>query len=220
MAYTKTTWVDRNVSTPLNYVATKGGGGALSSGDTLTMTASPGTVTASGTSITASNMNNIENALESAYNESRKLYSSGTTVSSPSVVSITVPNTSKRIEIELEDLSNTTPTSYDLLLTCNTDTTSNYSYNFIDNSVNNSNSSTSIQTTLSLQGNSRASIVIHNQNANNVKTISFVTSSPTTQNTFGTGVWKNVVDKISTLDVKFDAGTVATGLKYEVWYYE
>jgi hypothetical protein len=68
MAYSKTTWVDRNVSTPLDYVATKGGGGALSSGDTLTMTASPGTVTAAGTPITASNMNGIETGVESLYN--------------------------------------------------------------------------------------------------------------------------------------------------------
>lgn len=68
MAYTKQVWVDRNVSTPLNYVATKGGGGALSSGDTLTMTASAGTITAAGTPITASNMNHMEDAIESLNN--------------------------------------------------------------------------------------------------------------------------------------------------------
>ena len=68
MAYDAENWIDRNVSTPTNYTATKGGGGALSSGDTLTMVASPGTVTALGTTINAAKMNNIELATESLYN--------------------------------------------------------------------------------------------------------------------------------------------------------
>lgn len=68
MAYTKTTWLDRNVSTPTDYVATKGGGGALSSGDTLTMVASPSVVTEAGTPITALVMNNIEDGIEELYN--------------------------------------------------------------------------------------------------------------------------------------------------------
>jgi hypothetical protein len=68
MAYDAENWIDRNVSTPTNYTATKGGGGGLSSGDVLTMIASPGTVTALGTTINAAKMNNVELGVESLYN--------------------------------------------------------------------------------------------------------------------------------------------------------
>lgn len=64
MGYTKTTWTDRVVQYPKRYTITKVGGGALSSGDTVTMDVSPGTITEAGTPITADNMNNIETGLD------------------------------------------------------------------------------------------------------------------------------------------------------------
>ena len=58
MAYTKTTWVDRNVQYPNRYQD--------QSLNTYTFTPSPGTVTQAGTDITAARMNNIENGIENA----------------------------------------------------------------------------------------------------------------------------------------------------------
>jgi hypothetical protein len=63
MAYTKRTWVDRSVSTPSNATLTKSGGGAISSGDVVSLVASPGVVTQEGTPITASAMNNLESGV-------------------------------------------------------------------------------------------------------------------------------------------------------------
>lgn len=67
MGYTKTSWTDRNVSTPSDYTITKSGGGALSSGDVVTMAESPGTVTDAGTDITQARMNNIETGIYNIY---------------------------------------------------------------------------------------------------------------------------------------------------------
>lgn len=53
------TFVDRNVEFPGRFVVTKAGGGALSSGDTLSFTESPGTITEAGTAINASVMNQV-----------------------------------------------------------------------------------------------------------------------------------------------------------------
>jgi len=68
MGYIPTTWQDRNVATPRDFVATKGGGGAISSGDTLTMTPNPGTITATGVAPNKSRMDNIDEGVESLYN--------------------------------------------------------------------------------------------------------------------------------------------------------
>ena len=68
MGYIPTTWQDRNVATPRDFVATKGGGGAISSGDTLTMTPNPGTITATGVAPNKSRMDNIDEGIESLYN--------------------------------------------------------------------------------------------------------------------------------------------------------
>jgi hypothetical protein len=54
------------VQYPNRYTTTKSGGGALSSGDDLTMVASPGTITEAGTTLTAARMNNIETGIEQA----------------------------------------------------------------------------------------------------------------------------------------------------------
>ena len=66
--YVKETWVDRNVQYPARYDITKGGGGAISSGDTVTMTASPGTITAAGTQIVATKLQNLEDQVEDITN--------------------------------------------------------------------------------------------------------------------------------------------------------
>ena len=58
--YTKQTWENRNVATPNDFTLTKSGGGALGSGDIVTIEANPGTITNAGTSILATYMNNIE----------------------------------------------------------------------------------------------------------------------------------------------------------------
>ena len=69
--YSPKAWTDRNVTTPTDYVATKSGGGALSSGDTLTMTASPGVTTDAGTPIQAQFMNELEKGAQKANNSER-----------------------------------------------------------------------------------------------------------------------------------------------------
>lgn len=61
MAYTKTTWTDRNVQYPTRFTK---------SGETttqVTLSASPGTVTAVGTPVSSTNMNNIENGIYNAH---------------------------------------------------------------------------------------------------------------------------------------------------------
>jgi len=55
-----TVWIDRSVQYPTRYTATKVGGGALSSGDDITLTPSTGTVAEVGTPVNAFNMNSIE----------------------------------------------------------------------------------------------------------------------------------------------------------------
>lgn len=71
------TWKDRNVQYPTRYTISKVGGGALSSGDAVTMTASPGTVTEAGTPVTAANMNSIESRLDDTSMRLRKLRCGG-----------------------------------------------------------------------------------------------------------------------------------------------
>ena len=63
MAYTKTTWADRNVQYPNRYSKT---------GETtteVTLTASPGTVTAAGTALSAANLNKIETGVGDAHTD-------------------------------------------------------------------------------------------------------------------------------------------------------
>lgn len=67
--YDKTTWSDRDVEFPRNAVATKSGGGSLSSGDTVTLTPSPGTIYTTGTPMNALRFNNIESQVEYNTNE-------------------------------------------------------------------------------------------------------------------------------------------------------
>lgn len=63
MAYIKTIWEDRIVSTPNDVTLTKSGGGAIVSGDTVTAIASPTIVTKAGTPISADLLNKIEDAI-------------------------------------------------------------------------------------------------------------------------------------------------------------
>jgi len=71
--YTKTTWIDRNVSTPNDYVITKSGGGSIDSGNTVTMTTSDGVVTEAGTGVTASNLNKIETQIDELTSEAIRI---------------------------------------------------------------------------------------------------------------------------------------------------
>ena len=127
MAYTKTTWIDRNVSTPLDYVATKGGGGALSSGDTLTMTASAGVVTAAGTPITASDMNNIEDGVEAVTDATWFLLDSDTLSSSVATFDIAVPSGYDKYKVVFSGL----PTVSSTELRCKLNGYSTNVYNYI-----------------------------------------------------------------------------------------
>lgn len=61
MAYTKTTWSDRNVQYPARFTKT-----GESSGE-VTLTPSPGTVTAVGTPVSQTNMNKIETGIYDAH---------------------------------------------------------------------------------------------------------------------------------------------------------
>lgn len=62
MAYSKTTWVDRNVQFPNRYDKT------LETSLSVTLAPNAGTVTAVGTSISATNMNKIEQGIYEATN--------------------------------------------------------------------------------------------------------------------------------------------------------
>lgn len=61
MAYTKTTWQDRAVSTPNNYTAS----GAVTG--LVTLVPSAGTVTQAGTPVNAANLNKIEQGVSDAH---------------------------------------------------------------------------------------------------------------------------------------------------------
>lgn len=61
MAYTKTTWADRNVQYPARFTKT-----GETSGE-VTLTPSPGTVTAVGTPVSQTNMNKIETGIYDAH---------------------------------------------------------------------------------------------------------------------------------------------------------
>lgn len=58
MAYTKTTWVDRNVQYPKRYTVT------TIDADTIELDREPGTVTQAGTILNATKLNNIETGIE------------------------------------------------------------------------------------------------------------------------------------------------------------
>lgn len=64
MTYTKTTWVDRNVSTPRKFTKT------LETSGSVTLTPDPGTVTAAGTAVNATRMNALEDAMEQIHTPS------------------------------------------------------------------------------------------------------------------------------------------------------
>lgn len=63
MAYSKTTWSDRNVQYPNRYSKT-----GETSGE-VTLTASPGTVTAAGTALSAANLNKMETGIGDAHSD-------------------------------------------------------------------------------------------------------------------------------------------------------
>jgi hypothetical protein len=58
------TFTDRVVQYPRRGTITKVGGGALSSGDTVTLSPEPGTITEVGTPVNASNLNAIGTAIK------------------------------------------------------------------------------------------------------------------------------------------------------------
>lgn len=72
-----TNWKDRNVQYPTRYTITKVGGGTLSSGDTVTMAASPGAITEAGTVVTAAIMNEIEDKLVKLERTTFQIFMSG-----------------------------------------------------------------------------------------------------------------------------------------------
>lgn len=72
MAYTPTTWADRNVERARTYTSVTNLDGSI------TFTPSPGTIYSVGTEVTASRMNKIETELVDASNSSKsagKIYS-------------------------------------------------------------------------------------------------------------------------------------------------
>jgi hypothetical protein len=73
----QTNWKDRNVQYPTRYTVTKVGGGAISSGDNVTMTAAPGTITEAGTGITAARMNDIEQRVDTTRRNSINIHMGG-----------------------------------------------------------------------------------------------------------------------------------------------
>ena len=134
--YVKNTWTDRNVSTPIDYTATKGGGGALSSGDTLSMTASPGVVTEAGTAITASYMNNIEVGLEDTNNGRWIEIDGDTTISNATTTSIPINILYDEYKITSSIDPNTAVVGNQLYFRVNGDNTALYDHVRVIDNVN------------------------------------------------------------------------------------
>ena len=217
--YTKTTWVDRNVQYPNRYTIT------TIDGDTEEFTAEPGTITQAGTQVTAANMNNIEDGVETLYDEVYTKISETTLAIATAQVDISISGFDKYrlyIDYVIPDASN----AISLRARCNSDSGNNYNYvyNYGISGASVANTSAMLLTSafLSSSGsnNRTGSVILElNNKQANYKTFSWfwTIDNGIAHQGSGGGTWDNSANLLTTLNLYLSAQNINTGARFVLY---
>lgn len=230
MAYIKTVWEDRDVTTPNNATITKAGGGTISSGNEVTLVAAPGITTKTGTGLTATRLNNIENGIESLDTVRTFFKISETVVSGATVTSITISGLSGYSFINIKGILLGTVSSQSPYFTFNADTGNNYDYEILAGTPGSHTStyataSSNIPLAFSSAGHLFAlasdvnpayiNLDIENLSATFYKALLFRATNDFTSksNYSGAGNWRNTADLIDSITITLASGYFRPGSK-------
>lgn len=100
ISFNKRTWVDRDVENPAGRTITNDTTGVS---ENVTVAFNEGEVYVEGDEINASNINDLEDRIESAFEESTEVSVTQTVESGMEIASITVDDTEKKIYIPIDD---------------------------------------------------------------------------------------------------------------------